>query len=90
MSEIKASEQMLKICDWKKLELNGVDNILEFDDSVLSLETNRGRIYVEGEGLKIEALSESGEILINGTIYGIYVSADKATKKGFFGKIFAK
>lgn len=63
------------------LTLDGVLNVESFDEQYLSLELNEGRIFVEGQGLKIESLSrDGGEIRVSGRINGLYYSEKKSVK----------
>lgn len=71
----------LTIKDKNRLSCNGVINILGFDPSYISVETDGGRIVIEGENLKIESLEkDSGRMYIVGKITGVYYSEEKAKK----------
>lgn len=88
MEEIKNLYGTLILKDRKELSLNGVKNVLGFDEGVVTLMSELGRVTVEGEGLKIESLTkENGEILITGKISGVYFSEEKITR-GVFGRFF--
>ena len=57
---------------------NGIKNVISFDESFVSLQTEGGRICVEGEGLKIESLNPNdGEIRVTGRIDGVYYAEEK-------------
>jgi hypothetical protein len=44
---------------------------------------------VEGEGLKIEKLTESGgEITVKGELGAVYMTPEKEVRRGLFGRIF--
>lgn len=74
--------------DRSSLTLDGVDNVLGFDEEYVSLETRLGKIVIEGRTLKIESLSkENGVILISGRINGILYSDEKPAK-GVFARLF--
>ncbi len=69
------------ISDRKSIVLDGVDNVLSFDEGYVSISTSLGEANIEGEGLKIESLSkEKGEISVCGRISAFYYK-DKASKK---------
>ena len=87
--QIKKPEICL-IKEWKSLSLSGVTNIIGFDESNIALDTDKGKIYVEGNELKINQLSEIGEILIHGNIRGVFVAENSIAKKGIFSKLFGK
>ena len=87
-----AKEEMrhtgLTVKERNKLSLNGVSNIESFDEGYITLETNEGRICIEGQGLKIESLSrEGGEIQITGKIVGVFYS-EKKKLGGRLSKLF--
>ncbi len=78
----------LNVKERNNLTLNGVCNIIGFDEGYVTLATSDGRIIIEGEGLKIESLSkQGGEINISGKICGVFYS-EKRSLKSPFGKIF--
>lgn len=80
--------QTLTLENRKKLIIDGVMNIISFNDDYMDLSTNFGDITIEGTDLKIEELlQESGKILICGDISGIFYKQTKNSKKRF-GNIF--
>ena len=80
-------QQIIKLTDRSKLELNGVESVAEFEENYVTLDTVLGRICIDGENLKIIDLSqESGKILINGKVNEIsYQDTKSKRKKSFFG-----
>lgn len=87
-----AKEEMrhtgLSVKDRNKITLNGVTNVLSFEEDYVTLETGEGKICIEGGGLKIESLSrEGGEIEITGRIDGVFYSKAKKAKSTL-GKLF--
>lgn len=78
----------LKLSDRSRLTLDGVSNVISFDEEYLTLDITDGRLNVEGQGLRIESLSrEMGEIEIIGRISGIFYSDVKKGRregKGLF------
>ena len=87
------SEKMLKhtsiiIKESASVSVDGVENVIGFDESYVSLATAVGKIIVEGREMKIECLSkESGETLISGKISGVFYAEEKSPKN-FLAKIF--
>ena len=75
------------ITDRKSLTMGGVNDIRGFDEEGIVLETELGRVHVEGSDLKIESLSrEGGNILIKGEIEALYFTNTEPKKRGLFGK----
>lgn len=87
MEKIEKEMQLLKVSARSKLELNGVEAVSAFDENLVELDTTLGRMYIEGEGLKIVDLSEElGKIIVTGTINSIaYQSTKEKRRKGLFG-----
>ena len=78
----------LNVKERNSITLNGVCNVVGFDESYVTLETNDGKIIIEGESLKIESLTKAGgEICITGKISGVFYS-EKKNFKTPFGKLF--
>lgn len=76
--ENKTAHTELKIKNKNTVTLDGVVNIIGFDPGYVSLETDSGRVTLEGSELKIESLEKStGEILVTGKISGVFYSESK-------------
>ena len=92
MEDIKLKpiyKQTLNSVNFQELTLNGVLNISGFDEGLITLDTEAGRIFIEGEDLKIESLEkDGGNIFIKGDIKGIFRESNAKIKRGFFSKIF--
>ena len=89
MSAQEKSESIgsVGIKDRRELRMDGVRNVVGFDDGYVSLDTELGEVTVEGCDMKIERLMEGGEILVKGRIDALYFT-DRKQKRGFFGGIF--
>ena len=72
----------------KTLSLEGIENIVSFDDSFVLLDTSDATVTVDGEGLKILKMDTgSGEVIITGRINGLVYSDKKQSERrtgGFF------
>ncbi len=57
----------------RKLDIDGVIDVLDFDSSCVNINTNMGIMSIEGESLKIISLSkETGKMYIEGNIDSLY------------------
>ncbi len=55
-----------------KLSINGIKEIVNFDENTVSLKTVCGDLIIEGEDIHINVLNiEKGEIEMNGKITGL-------------------
>lgn len=71
-------DNTLTVVSWQRLKLSGVKTVLAFDEEYVSLDTELGRINIEGKELKIESLSkESSDIEIIGNITGVFNLGEK-------------
>jgi len=79
----------LELKDRQKLVLNGVSDVISFDDISVVLDTVRGRLNINGNNLHIYTLClESGDVSIEGEIGEIiYEDVAQGKKKGLFGRI---
>ena len=69
MAKEEIKHKNLNVRERNNLSLDGVCNIVGFDETLVSLATSEGKIIIEGENLKIESLTrELGEIDISGKI----------------------
>lgn len=74
----------IRINGKSRINLDGVINVREFEDSFVILETTERPIHIEGKELRLESLSrEGGEIEISGKIEGVYYASENKIKKRF-------
>ena len=78
----------LNVKSRNNLSLDGVCNIIGFDENYVTLATAEGKIVIEGENLKIESLTrDAGEVCISGKILSVTYN-DKLSIKSPFSKFF--
>ena len=66
----------------KQLEMSGVVDVSSFDEHEILIQIGTQGASIEGEGLKIERFSaQSGELVVNGKINGIYYFNKEPIKK---------
>ena len=73
----------------KTLSLDGVTDVLSFDESTVLLKTALGTLTVEGVGLHILLLDlESGRVTLEGSVSALFYT-EKSTggKGGFFSRM---
>ena len=82
--------RMLTLTDRKELRVMGVKEVVSFDDTGAELETENGRLCVEGEGIRLGELDgEGGNVLITGHICSLAYKEDMAEKRrGVLGRLF--
>ncbi|TDX44390.1 sporulation protein YabP [Orenia marismortui] len=81
-------EQKLILSDRKQLELVGVTEVINFSENEILLESNMGKLIIQGEDLHIKQLDlENSKLLVNGYITDLRY--DQETKaEGFFKRLF--
>ncbi|MBQ4648099.1 MAG: YabP/YqfC family sporulation protein [Clostridia bacterium] len=71
------------------LSLTGINEVISFDESLVSLDSQGTVLSISGQGLSIVKLSlESGELSVSGRIDAI-IYTDDEPKKGFLAKLFS-
>jgi sporulation protein YabP len=70
------------------LNITAVDDVISFDETLVSLAVGENLLNISGEGLTIKNLSlENGDVSVNGNIQAIVYFDDSPKKKRFsFGK----
>ncbi|MBR5780147.1 MAG: YabP/YqfC family sporulation protein [Clostridia bacterium] len=70
------------------LNITAVDDVISFDETLVSLSVGENLLNISGDGLTIKNLSlENGEVSVNGNIQAIVYFDDSPKKKRFsFGK----
>ena len=66
----------------QRMEMTGISDVSSFDDAEIVVQTEDSGVSIEGENLKIEKFnSENGELILNGSINGIFYYEKKPPKK---------
>ncbi|WP_027625377.1 sporulation protein YabP [Clostridium lundense] len=90
--EIKIEEKStLTMENRKRLFLNGVVEVVSFNEGQIILNTNLGTLHIKGEELKMNKLDvQNGEVIINGMINScVYVNKEnKKEKEKLLSKLF--
>ena len=86
------SAHKLTLQSRESMEVQGVTDVISFDEESVTLRTLCGTLSVEGASLHIHVLSiEQGIVTLDGKIDSViyYDTADaESGKGGFFGKLF--
>lgn len=71
-----------------ELAMDGVIDVLAFDETSVTLSTALGLVNIDGEELHVKKMDvESGQFSLEGKINGLYYVDDRPThRKGLFGK----
>ena len=78
--------QSIYIEDKKSAFIKGVQKVLAFNDSGVSLQTVLGGLLINGSGLKVDKLDVTdGTLLITGTIHSVKY---QSVSKNFLQKLF--
>ena len=73
----------------EKLSISGVNDVLNFDDQIVMVDTELGLLTVKGENIRITKLSlDTTEVIIEGEIASIAYSQNKQEKNA--GTILSK
>lgn len=79
---------LITVTDMSCIKMNEIKYIVGFDESCVVLETEKGRIIIEGSDLKVESLEkENGDIVVSGSITGLFLSKQKE-QGGLLKKLF--
>ncbi len=79
---------LIMITEMSCITMNEIKHIVGFDGNTVALDTERGRVIIEGSELKVESLEkEEGKIVISGNFKGLFFSEKKA-KSGMLDKLF--
>lgn len=70
------------------ISIEGVSDVVSFDERGVALRTVCGSMAIEGEGLHVTVLDiTDGKVVVEGRINGVYYFDEKPeAKRGLFGK----
>lgn len=72
----------------REMILEGVREVVDFDEVSLHARTVDGELFVEGCGIRIGVLdTERGLVTLIGEITALYYSEGESEKKGFFKRM---
>ena len=88
----KESNQTVLLRDRRILELDGVSDVVGFDDTAVLLRSTLGSMTVEGTGLHITRLDlDKGLLSVEGRISAVfYTDEGKGEKRGFFARLLRR
>ena len=83
------NKHKLILIDRKSLCIEGVSELISFDENAIELNTLDGRLFISGKELTVGTLCvEKGSIDISGRIEALEYLADTPTKGGIFKRFF--
>lgn len=87
--QMERKETSLSLKNRDTLTLEGVEDVISFDEMSVYLVTGNGNLLVEGTGLHITMLDVSnGRMSIEGFVRSmLYNDKENAKKGGFFSKV---
>ena len=81
--------QKLTLVDKKKLSVNGVQEIISFDESQVVLHTCLGTLRIQGQDLHLRSLCpDGGRVEVDGVIWEMSYEELKAPG-GWFSRLFS-
>lgn len=64
-----------------KLSMTGATEVVRFDEDTVELNTSRGAVIVQGQGLKLKCLSlDDGAVVIQGQIQAVFYEEPRRGK----------
>ena len=88
ISENQVLDQTITVTGRRFVTIDKVLHILSFDEQTLVIDTDGGRIILEGEELKVTSLDkDNARISVTGKICGVFYSDEHISKRGI-GKLF--
>lgn len=86
---MNSRKHTLSLDSRSSLSVTAVDDVISFDETLVSLAVGESQLNISGDGLSIKNLSiENGELTVNGNITAIVYFDDTPRKKrfGIFGR----
>ncbi len=92
MNELQKNEHLqhnISLIGRKSLNIDGVKEMISFDEQSVHMLTAAGELTVEGEGLHVKVLDvEQGLVTVEGRVDGInYLSEEAMPRRGLWARI---
>lgn len=73
----------------ESLRVDGVTEVVSFDDTSVLLKTTQGTLLIAGQELKLRALTlEGGQVAVDGTVNLLQYEDTRNREGGFFRRLF--
>lgn len=80
--KIEAKKSILMLENRRKLTINGVIEVINFNESQILLNTDVGTMMVKGKELKMNKLDvQNGDVIITGKVDSFVYTSDKSKVK---------
>ena len=87
--QLTDSRHTLMIEERERTVVNGVTDVLGFDEGLVSMETTAGSLTVRGEELHVEELNlEHGRVVLTGAVTALEYGEETGARGGLFGRLF--
>ena len=87
--EVTGAHHTLSLCDKGLLNLNGIKEVIGFDEQIVTVVTQFGQLVIEGEALHIDKLNlESGDLVVTGDICSLAYEKEQKVQKSFLHRLF--
>lgn len=86
---MNSKRHTLSLDSRSSLSVTAVDDVISFDETLVSLSVGDSQLNISGDGLSIQNLSiENGELTVTGNVSAIVYFDDSPKKKkyGIFGR----
>ena len=85
------SKHSVTMKDRRDMRIDGVTEVVSFDELCVMLKTQCGDMAIEGKDLKIAVLEiDAGIVVLSGTVSGVYYSDEQSKqKRGFVKRLFS-
>ncbi|MBQ8908423.1 MAG: sporulation protein [Clostridia bacterium] len=85
-----SKKHSLSLSDRTALAVTGVEDVLGFDEAVITCRTTLGELIIEGSSLHIQSFSaEKGELAVEGKLSALYYDEGRE-KGGALRRLFRK
>lgn len=85
------SKHSVTLNDRRDMRIDGVTEVVSFDELCVMLKTQCGDMAIEGKDLKIAVLEiDAGIVVLSGTVSGVYYSdPQNKEKRSFVKRLFS-
>lgn len=80
----------LTLDERKRLSVSGVEEVVNFDEGQIAVQTVKGLLLVRGEGLRVEMLEKNtGELAVSGLVTDL-VYEDTGPRGGLWSRLMGR
>jgi sporulation protein YabP len=90
VNDMEENQYSILLTNRNQLKMNGVLEVLLFQENAAEIDCAQGRLQITGDGLHLDKLDlDSGELVLSGRVDSLYYPGNEKEKRGRLSRLFS-